>query len=177
MNWENEFRMRMARFKRGLPSQGNVKEFSIKIRVISGCYHREHSPHAYQIIDEYINSTHLADCEYIEHENGPELLVWVSLATVGVGLAASIINLVTATAIIKARSEGIKHGDRPSEPLELIVRDFDGNGTLREEKVLRIGSSQEVNESMVEQALLKATNKMTPKRKEQKGRPRKAASK
>ena len=55
-----------------------------------------------------------------EHESGPELLVFVAVVTAGISLAKSVIDLIVA--IIKARSEGIKKGDHPASPLDLIVR-------------------------------------------------------
>lgn len=173
MNWENEFRLRMAKFKRGLPFSENTIDLSIKIRVVSGCYHREHSPNAYQIIDEYLHANPSLDYAIEEHESGPELLVWLALTTAGINITANVINLVTA--IIKARTEGIKRGDRPNQPLELIVRGFDDNGQLWEEKVLRIDSWHEVNRDLIEKTLLNSTNNMFPKIK--KGHPRKATSK
>jgi hypothetical protein len=169
MTWENQFRSRMKRFNTSIPAQGESVPISIKVRVTSGCFHREHSPNAYQIIDDFLNSYHHSDFEFQEHESGPELLVYLSLVSAGVSLTANIINLVTA--IIKARTEGIKHGDRPDTPLELIVRGFDEDGKLKEEKVLKIASSDIIDKKVIEQALLDSTNKMFPKNKgKKKGR-------
>jgi hypothetical protein len=95
---------------------------SIKIRVNSGCFHREHSPQAYELIDEYFASIKGSDSvsTFEEHESGPELLVYLALGTAGVSLAKSVIDLVTA--IIKPRADGVKKGDQPSAPVELVVR-------------------------------------------------------
>jgi hypothetical protein len=88
-----------------------------------------------------------------EHESGPEILVYVALGTVGITLAKSIIDLITA--IIKARSEGIKLGDSPDAPLELIVRRFDNKGKIKEETVLRFGSQDQVKKEFIEESLKK----------------------
>jgi hypothetical protein len=49
---------------------------SLKVRVTSGCFHRQHSPHAYALIDRDIGAlTRDPALSFVEHENGPELLV------------------------------------------------------------------------------------------------------
>jgi len=121
----------MDRFHTSSPRKDEDRPISIKIRPSGGCFHREHSPIAYQIIDEYLYSHQSSDFVFEEHESGPELLVFLAFATAGMSLTANIINLVTA--IIKARSEGIHRGDHRDAPLELIVRGFDEYGNLREE--------------------------------------------
>ena len=105
----------------------------LDILVLSGCFHREHSARAYELIDADLRKlsptqTHLV---FEEHESGPEILVYVSLVAAGLGLAAQVINLIAA--IIKARSEGIKKGDHPSDPLHLIVRRVHDSEGFREE--------------------------------------------
>jgi hypothetical protein len=163
MTWEDEFRRRMERFGTSFPIKGDGVPASIKVRVSGGCFHREHSPNAYQIIDEYLRSHPQNDCAFEEHESGPELLVYLAFATAGISLTANIINLVTT--IIKARTEGIEHGDHPNAPLELIVRGFDESGKLREERVLRVESWHDVSEELIERSLLNSINKMAPKSK------------
>jgi len=55
--------------------------------VTSGCFHREHSPHAYVLIDRDLDGlTRDPAVSFVEHENGPELLVELALATAGLGL-------------------------------------------------------------------------------------------
>lgn len=163
MTWEDEFRRRMERFHPNSSEVGVGIPISIKIRPTGGCFHRQCSPMAYRIIDEYLKSHPSGNYEFMEHESGPELLVYLAFATAGMSLAANIINLVTA--IIKARTEGIHRGDHRDAPLELIVRGFDENGTLREENVLTIETWENVSEELIEQALLTATSKMIPKKK------------
>ena len=163
MTWEDEFRRRMERFHPALPARDEGISVSIKIRPSGGCFHREHSPFAYRIIDEYLISHPIDTFSFEEHESGPELLVYLAFATAGMSLTANIINLVTA--IIKARAEGIRRGDQRNAPLELIVRGFDENGKLREEKALTIDSRQNVSEDLIETVLLTTVNKMTTKKK------------
>jgi hypothetical protein len=86
-----------------------------------------------------------------EHESGPELLVFVAVATAGISLVKSIIDLIVA--LIKARSEGIKKGDHPQAPLELIVRRTQKDGLLEEETVLRIGHHDDIKPDMIEERL------------------------
>jgi hypothetical protein len=163
MAWEDEFRRRMNSFETSLTTQENGASISIKIRVLGGCFHREHSPHAYKEIDEYLKTNPPTDFVFEEHESGPEILVWLSLVTAGVSFSANVINLVTA--IIKARTDGIKDGDHPSEPLELILRGFDEDGNLREERILRFNSWDDVKGDLIEKALLNSANKLIPKNK------------
>ena len=166
MLWEKSFRERIQRFgHRNMRKTGDIP-ISIKIRVSSGCFHREHSPHAYQIIDEYIQLNPDKDYQFEEHESGPELLVWASVLAAGITISANIINLVTA--IIKSRSEGIKLGDRPDAPLELIIRYFDENGNLREENILKIDSRESIPENLIEKAILKNTNQLNMHKKRKK---------
>ena len=121
-NWERTFRNHMSRFKASRHVGTDDVALSIKLRVASGCFHREHSPRAYNLIDSQLPPLS-ADVEFIEHESGPELLVYVAVATAGITLAKSVIDLITA--IIKARSDGIKKGDHPTDPIELIIRRAD----------------------------------------------------
>lgn len=117
--WQKTFRERMRRFEGRHPQRPGDVAISIKVRVSSGCFHREHSPHAYGIIDSKLTKlSPEAVFAFEEHESGPELLVYLAVATAGITLVKSVVDLVTA--IIKARSEGIKKGDKPSDPVELM---------------------------------------------------------
>jgi hypothetical protein len=138
------------------PAPGDIP-LSIKIRVASGCFHREHSPHAYELIDASVAGSP-AEFEFEEHESGPELLVYMAMATAGLTLAKSVIDLITA--IIKARSEGVKQGDHPKDPLELIVRRIDDNSGFREETVLRIGHDEAADPKVIEQHVADALNNL-----------------
>jgi hypothetical protein len=153
------FRKRMHRFEK-LRIKRNGTAVSIKVRVSSGCFHREHSPHAFVLIDRYLRTAGDAEWEYLEHESGPELLLYLALGTAGVTLAKSVVDLITA--IIKARSEGIKRGDGPSAPLELIVRRVDERDGYKEETLLRIGHADPVDEKKIEARLTESANAISP---------------
>src|SRR5260221_5860379 len=158
MTGEDEFRQQMNEFKASSQAHRNGVPVSIKLRVDSGCFHREHSPHAYQIIDKYRQSHLFDNFAFVEHENGPELLVYLSLIATGVTLTASVIDFIAT--IIKARSEGIKYADRKSEPIELVLRGFDEDGQLIEIKVLEIDSIRQVSRYHIEKTLMISANKM-----------------
>jgi hypothetical protein len=160
--WQAEFRKRMERF--GSAKADGLVPVSIKVRISSGCFHREHSPNAYHLIDDYLAKADLSDvCHHFEeHESGPEILVYVAVTAAGLSFAKSVIELITA--IIKARSEGIKRGDRPSDPLELIVRGHTKDGEYFEETVLRIPSENIIAAKLVEDALVKGNSPKQKKR-------------
>lgn len=134
------------------PRKGEAA-ISLKVRVTSGCFHREHSPGAYALIDERLSSTRGDGVlfEFVEHESGPELVILLALGTAGLGLAKSVIDLVVA--IIEARREGVKQGDRPADPVELIVRRVDFGDTFREERILRIACDDPVDAAEIEKLL------------------------
>lgn len=152
--WQSEFRGRMRSFELQRPPRNGEVSVSLKVRVTSGCFHREHSPQAYRFIDKYLASlsaSQRSEHAFVEHESGPELLVYLALATAGVTLAKSVIDLVVA--IIKARSEGVKGGDRPSDPVEVIVRRVGGGGQFVEVTALRIGHSAPIHRAELETCL------------------------
>lgn len=156
-SWEHEFEERLKDFKKDRANDG--RSVSIKIRVVSGCFHREHSPRAYEMIDKHLRgASH--DWRYLEHESGPELLVWLALGTAGITLAKSVVEMVTA--IIKARSEGIKAGDTAREPVEVIVRSMNADGTVREERVLRFAPDDPVVAQQIAQALNAGAARVLP---------------
>jgi len=132
---------------------------SIKVRIRSGCFHRDCSPRAYELIDRRLSKLGLdAQFGFEEHESGPEILVYLAITTAGLSLAKSVIDLITT--IIKARSEGIKKGDRPSDPVELIVRRVHNRQEFREETVLRVGPKEALDETKIEQQLKDALRKL-----------------
>jgi hypothetical protein len=158
--WPHDFRERMQRFEgRREPQPGEVT-VSIKLRVNSGCFHREHSPRAYQIIDERLRALAKADTElaFQEHETGPEVLTYVLLATAGLSLVREVVGLITE--VIKARSEGIKKGDHPRDPLHLIVRRVHEREGVRDEEVLLIGHTHAVDELEVLERLTTSVRKL-----------------
>ena len=52
--------------QRRRPSPGDIAIW-VKIRVTSGCFHREHSPCAYELIDSYLARSAVID--YLREEN------------------------------------------------------------------------------------------------------------
>ncbi len=162
-NWQQIFRNRMHDFQAGREPRPGETAVSIKIRVSSGCFHREHSPRAYEIIDEILSDpTRVASFGFEEHESGPEILAFATLTAAGLSLAASVITLITA--IIKARSEGHRKGDHPSEPVEMIVRRIHDAEGFREEKVLRVGHTDAIDETKIAQQLTAALRKLLVER-------------
>lgn len=150
-DWESEFRDRMRSFESQRPPRPGEVSLSLKVRITSGCFHREHSPHAYEFIAKHLASiptSQRSEFAFVEHESGPELLVYLALATAGMSLAKSVIDLVVA--IIKARAKGVKSGDRPNAPLEVIVRRAGDEDQFVEETVLRIGHTDPVNRADIE---------------------------
>lgn len=85
----------------------------------------------------------------------------MAVATAGLSLAKSVIDLVTAT--IRARSEGVKKGDGPADPIELIVRRVDDAREIREEIVLRIGHNDFVDPKLIEKQVEEALRKLLKK--------------
>lgn len=151
--WKDTFRKRMFEFGKEAPTGNKMVPFSIKIRVTGGCFHREHSPSAYEIIDGYLSTLSKPDCyfRFEEHESGPEILVYLALATGGITLTASVINLIVT--ILKARSEGVKKGDRPHESLEIIIRRIQKDGEFIEEKIMRIGNTDLIDKEKIRKEL------------------------
>jgi hypothetical protein len=90
-----------------------------------------------------------------EHESGPEIL---ALVIVGLSLAKEVIGLITA--VIKARSEGIKKGDYPTDPLRLIVRRVHEKDGFREEQVLTIGHRDPIDKTQLQEQLTTALRKL-----------------
>lgn len=177
--WRNEFRQRISTFDQGLHG-GDGLAVSIKVRVTSGCFHREHSPQAYRLIDDYLqrHSPKDARWSFQEHESGPELLVYLALTTAGLSLAAGIINLVTA--IIKARADGIEKGDHPDAPLEIIIRGHHRDGEFYEERTLRVDSRTPLAGDLIEKAMnqaLKAIENKKPAEARKPSEPSKPANK
>jgi len=156
--WQDEFRRRMRHFGGSLPPKPGALPVSIKVRVTSGCFHREDSPRAFDIIDGSLRSTVHEEIEILEHESGPEILAYLALTSSGILLAKSVVELVTA--IVKARTEGVKKGDRPRDPIEVIIRRVDQVGDFREEKVLRIEHADPVNDEQIGQALDQGARKL-----------------
>jgi len=158
--WKSSFRKRMERFESKTSPPSNSFSFSIKIKVTDGCFHREHSPKAYEIIDNHLSSIENPDCHisFEEHESGPEILVFLAVTTAGITLAKSIIDLINT--ILKARQEGIKKGDGPTAPLELIIRKIQRNDEFSEEKIMKINHSDLIDNDKIKKEIEKAAKKL-----------------
>ncbi len=158
-DWLAGFRHTVSEFKRKQTGSGQV--VSVKVRVESGCFHREHSPVAYKIIDA--NRERPPDhTEVIEHESGPELLLYLAVTAGALSLAKGVIELITA--IFKARSAGIKKGDQPKDPLVLIVRRVDEKNEYREDVILRICHTEAVDSGAIERELTAAIKEIIRQR-------------
>jgi hypothetical protein len=173
--WLNEFRQRMHAFSGKYGDDG--VGVSIKVRVRGGCFHREHSPRAYEELDEFLRKNRPQDGHFAieEHESGPEVLAYIILAGGAANLTAAVINVVTA--ILKARSDGIKKGDSPRDSLHVIVRLVDDTD-FREREALKVEHDEKIDKKVLENslrhALLEVTdeiakkNKKTPSKKKKK---------
>jgi len=150
-HWFEGFRHTVGDFQRRQVGHGHV--VSVKVRVESGCFHREHSPEAYKIIDARLKRPP-DHAEVIEHESGPELLLYLAVTAGALSLAKSMIELITE--IFKARAAGIKKGDHPSDPLVLMVRRVDEKNEYHEDVILRIGHDDAVDSGKIEKELTAA---------------------
>lgn len=126
---------------------------TIKIRVDSGCFHRECSPIAYSFIDQELSkiSDNERHFDFVEHESGPEIIAWIAVGTAGISLATSLVNLITA--IINARAKGRKAGDRPNGDLRLVIRDTYRTDSSTEEFVMEIYDKDMVTPEQVKDAI------------------------
>ena len=152
MEWRNEFKYRLDNFEKEF-GDGKGTSISIKLRIDSGCFHREHAPYSYQLIDKAISEYRLSSekAVLIEHESGPEILVYISSALI---FGASIIDLVAA--IINSRNKGREKGDRTGSRINIIVRKFDKEENIREENVLEIGNHDKIDKPMLKELLEKS---------------------
>ncbi len=92
----------------------------------------------------------------IEHESGPEILVYVSLIAATFQLSSAIINLIKS--IIDARKKGIENGDRPKDDLHLIVRGFNKNGDLEDETILTIKHIDNIDKKLIKDLIEEINN-------------------
>ena len=154
--WMTEFQERMGDFA-SRQQHKNGKGVSIKVRIVDGCFHREHSSEAYRLIDKETSKLP-NDVELVEHESGPELLVYLAAGTAVLTVAKSVIELITE--IIKARSAGIQKGDHPKGPLEIIVRRIDEKNGFQEETILRIGHQEKVESKVIDEKVNAAVRRL-----------------
>ena len=76
-------------------------------------------------------------------------------------VSVTVIDLIVT--ILKARSEGIRKGDRPRDPLKLILRRTNTKGDCVEEEVLVVESTDSVIEVEIEEALSKSAKTLGKK--------------
>ena len=159
MSWQNQFKNRIDDFENHFKNGPGVA-ISIKIRVDSGCFHRDCSPKAYSIIDDELKNfdPKKEKAVLIEHESGPEILVYLTIISGSISLTTAIINIVTA--IINARKKGIELGDRPNHSINLIIRNFDKKGNIKEEKILTIDRSSSIDKKILKDHLEKGIKKL-----------------
>lgn len=145
----------MIRFSRSSPGDANLVPVSIKIRVLAGCFCPGCNPHANRIMRQEIEKARRngEEFEIEEHESGPEILVYLAVVAGALNVSAALVNLITA--IIKARSEGQKVGDKPFEGVELIVRGHTNGDDYFEESILHINRPDEISAELVRDALKK----------------------
>ncbi len=153
-----ELRGRFERYQR----HRDAFPVSIKLRVVSGCFDCGGcNPHMRDYLDRLNRDGRQTDeCEFERHESGPEWIIYIAAGTAVVTLAKSVIELITAT--IKARSDGQKKGDKDKNRIELIVRGFDPDGNLFEEKVLKFDAGDTATEQAVKKSLIDGVTKHLP---------------
>ncbi len=158
MPWTQEFDERLRAFAERQGAMG--LGISVKLPAAGGCFHRDHSPRAYELIERRLDSIWHPEfpCEYVEHETGPEFLVWVGAGTAVALLVKSIVDLVVA--ILKARSEGIKKGDCPREPVELIVRRSVDRDCVKDELTLRFGHEDKIDQAEIERCVAEVVRRL-----------------
>ena len=140
-HWQEQIKDRILHFSK----DGN-DAISIKFKVKNGCFHREHSPESYRIIDEYIKSLDNNEFHIIEHESGLEIIAFINSVT-------AIINFISA--VLKARADGIKKGDR-NNPVEVIFRRIDRSDEYIEEIIIKADDIERINDSIIKNAVTKS---------------------
>jgi hypothetical protein len=164
MSWTNEFKNRIQDFESGFDDKDSFA-LSIKIRVVNGCFHREHSPEAYKIIDLELQHYDFKKerIALIEHESGPEILIYAGMIAAGFQLSSSVIDLIKS--IIEARKNGIEKGDNPKNDLQIIVRGFNDSGELSDETILTINHLDKIDKKMIKELTEKTIVKAIKNRK------------
>ena len=165
--WKEDIRRRLDAFSERNESDGFA--ISIKFRPPECFCRGNHAPVANRLIDDY-QRHHPFDrdqYEYVEHESGPELLVYLAVGVAALGVLKSVIEL--ATAIVKARSEGAKKGDQQHGPLVIVVRGFWPDGEFFERPVIKAALEPSPNEKVIGKCLIEtvqqiANEQLRPKR-------------
>jgi hypothetical protein len=155
---QEQTKYRLEVFQRGTDGPG----FSVSIKLrVPDCFCREHhAPVANRLIDDY-RMCHPLDptqCEYVEHESGPELLLHLAVVAGKLGLATAALTLVKSvielvTAMVKARYEGRRKGDAQHGPLVIIVQGIDPDGAFYEKQVLEVDPHTSPSPKAIETSL------------------------
>ena len=81
----------------------------------------------------------------------------MTIAAGVIDLSASVINLISS--IIAARKEGVRLGDKPNEKIDFIVRGFNRDGNMIEEKIMTISSTDSITNKKLKKNLLEVLDK------------------
>lgn len=139
-------------------TRGDGLRLSIKLRSVGGCFDCSNcNPVLRAHLDRILQPSADDGIDVERHESGPE---WLVYATAGLSFLASLATLVAT--VLQARRDGNERGDRVRCDVELIVRGLKKDGTVFEEKVLRIGSDNSVDEKAIKSALAQAVRGMLP---------------
>lgn len=131
-HWLNKLRFHLADFQatafptRGLPC-------SVKLRPETGRFDREHSPHAYRLIESTVRPA--LTSWLLDHSTGPEILTFAGRSLAELTLCETTV--VTMARIVGARVQGARLGDPCEAALTALVRGFDERGEYFERTVWR----------------------------------------
>ena len=164
MNWNDELDMRLFQFSNKHIIKEGEEAVSIKVRAEGGCFHKSCCPYALHIIYNKMKEMNNDEFQYIEHESGPEIIAYISLAASSVLLAKSVIELITT--IIKARFEGQKNGDgHKGNPVTLIIRKTQKEKEVIEEQIMTFTESDIISQEIVSKLLTDGYNRLKEKEK------------
>jgi hypothetical protein len=141
--WEKDFIERFDALERICRRPDGAAAASLKFRGSGGCFHREHSPHAFAIMDK--KKLEKDGIVLEDHESGPEYLIWIPVIVLGIGLADKIIGLVTT--LLKARQEGAMKGDKRPANLDFIIRAELPSSGYREKLIITIEADKPFDEA------------------------------
>jgi hypothetical protein len=157
--WQEEIRRRLERFHHDEDGQGMA--ISIKVRVASNCFCYGHHRHFEREMDRHRDMESRIHWEYVEHESGPEWLLYLALTAAGLGvvekslgLIKSVVDLVALS--VKSHAEERRRRNQRPEPLSIVVRGFDPvNVVFFEKPVIEIDwdsppAEQEITDSLSE---------------------------
>jgi hypothetical protein len=156
--WQEKIWQRLERFHSEGGDQGLA--ISIKVRVRYGCFCYGHSPHLERMFHRHWDREKPNRAEYVEHESGPEWLIYLTLAVGGLtiaekslGIIKSIIDLLAIAA--KTHAEERRKRNEQPEPLVIVVRGFTPERVFFEKTVIEIDwgnppADEAIKESLTE---------------------------